>query len=143
MRETLYAIITQAVKDISNNGYNNSRMIFWTGKIREAIAQSSKFRTIKFPTILKNQFENIVKVNNLKKMHQDVPAYRLEQIKPSLRSELDKRILASADLIKLNRSAAVEKTIQRFSGWATSIPQTGSLVVDKNDTKDSAYPKIE
>ena len=35
---------------------------------------------------------------------------------------MDRRILASADLIKLNRTAAINKTVQRFSGWATSIP---------------------
>jgi hypothetical protein len=37
---------------------------------------------------------------------------------------LDRRIFASADLIRLNKQAAVEKTLQRFSGWVTSLPPT-------------------
>ena len=43
--------------------------------------------------------------------------------------------MASAQLIKLNRTAAIEKTLQRFSGWSTSIPKGGSDVVDKLKVK--------
>ena len=35
--------------------------------------------------------------------------------------------MASADLIKLNRTQAVDRTIQRFSGWATSIPPINAI----------------
>ena len=34
--------------------------------------------------------------------------------------------LAGVDLIKLNRQAAVAKTLQRFSGWVTSVPKGGA-----------------
>ena len=37
--------------------------------------------------------------------------------------------MASAKLIKLNRDAAIERTLQRFSGWSTSIPVGGTAEV--------------
>ena len=69
-------------------------------------------------------------------VNKGVERFTIERIKPSLRAELDRRILASASLIRLNRDAAIEKTIQRFQGWATSIPKGGSGAVAKRETKD-------
>ena len=46
-------------------------------------------------------------------------------------------MLLSALLIKINRKQAIEKTLQRFSGWATSIPVGGSKVVDKVEVKEN------
>lgn len=54
-----------------------------------------------------------------------VNRYTLANIEPHLRAELDRRILAGVDLIKLNRRAAVDKTLRRFSGWVTSMPSGG------------------
>ena len=44
--------------------------------------------------------------------------------------------MASAQLIKLNRQQSIAKTLQRFSGWATSIPAGGSKAVDKPEVRD-------
>lgn len=55
-----------------------------------------------------------------------VTRYTLDRVAPSLRAELDRRIFAGADLIRLNKRAAVEKTLQRFSGWVSSVPSAGS-----------------
>jgi hypothetical protein len=64
-----------------------------------------------------------------------VPRYTVAMIRPSLRAELDRRIMASADLIKMHRSEAIEKTLSRFQGWATSIPPGGDDTVNKVDVK--------
>ncbi|MDE3023780.1 MAG: hypothetical protein KGI54_18345, partial [Pseudomonadota bacterium] len=69
------------------------------------------------------------------RFHPNVDRYTLDRIRPDLRLELDRRILASADLIKMNRAQAIDKTLQRFSGWATSIPLGGSRVVEKVEVK--------
>ncbi|EDY0798101.1 hypothetical protein AE421_004671, partial [Salmonella enterica subsp. enterica serovar Oslo] len=61
------------------------------------------------------------------KRHPGVSRFTLNYLEPKLRAELDRRIMASADLIKLNRTQAVDRTIQRFSGWATSIPPITSI----------------
>ncbi|EOA2917560.1 phage portal protein [Yersinia enterocolitica] len=51
---------------------------------------------------------------------------------PQLRAQLDRRILASVDLIKLNRSKAIDTTLSRFSGWASSIPPSASIALVGN-----------
>jgi len=50
------------------------------------------------------------------KRHPGVARFTLNYVEPKLRAELDGRIMASADLIKLNRTQAVNRNIQRFSG---------------------------
>ncbi len=45
---------------------------------------------------------------------------------PLLRRDLDQRVAASADLIKLNRDEAIAQTLRRFKGWASSVPPGGS-----------------
>ncbi|MCK3132795.1 hypothetical protein MZG87_26855, partial [Escherichia coli] len=59
----------------------------------------------------------------------------VEKLKPEFRKELDRRIFASANLIKLNREQAIEKTIQRFQGWVTSIPPDGVSEIDRREVK--------
>ncbi len=59
-----------------------------------------------------------------------VSRYTLERIAPELRAELDRRIHASVDLIRLNKKAATEKTLQRFAGWVSSVPRGGTAETD-------------
>lgn len=80
-------------------------------------------------------FERALRPARLERMQRGIKRFGIEQVKPELRAELDRRILASANLIKRNRDEAIEKTLQRFAGWATSVPAGGSRVVDKRDTK--------
>ena len=54
-----------------------------------------------------------------------VSRYTLDRVAPHLRAELDRRIFAGVDLIKLNKAAATQKTLQRFSGWVSSVPAHG------------------
>lgn len=63
--------------------------------------------------------------------HEGVNRFTLARVEPALREELDKRIMASADLIRLNRDEVIEKTLRRFQGWATSIPAGGTKVPQK------------
>jgi hypothetical protein len=56
--------------------------------------------------------------------------YTIDRVAPALRAELDRRIFAGAYLIRLNKRAAVEKTLQRFSGWVTSVPASGSNITN-------------
>jgi hypothetical protein len=74
-------------------------------------------------------------LKNITKNLDIVGQFTLEQIKPHLRDELDRRILASANLIKLNRTASIERTLQRFAGWATSVPKGGSDIQNRTDIK--------
>jgi hypothetical protein len=51
--------------------------------------------------------------------------------------------MASANLIKLNREKAIQSTLQRFSGWATSIPAGGSNVQDKPEVKSDVSKSLK
>jgi hypothetical protein len=56
-------------------------------------------------------------------------------LSPLLYADLDARISANVARIKLDKAAAVDKSLQRFSGWSTSIPRGGSKVVDRKKVK--------
>lgn len=49
-----------------------------------------------------------------------VQRYTIDRVAPHLRAELDRRIFAAADLIRLNKRKRVEQTLQRFAGWITA-----------------------
>lgn len=48
------------------------------------------------------------------------------QLAVKMRRELDRRIAASADLIKIRRQEAMAATLRRFRGWASSVPPGGT-----------------
>ena len=52
-------------------------------------------------------------------------------MRPELHEELQRRIAASVSLIRLDRPQAIAKTLQRFQGWATSIPKGGNDTTKK------------
>jgi hypothetical protein len=80
-------------------------------------------------------YTRLIEKGGISRMNPGVSRFTLEHVKPRLRAELDRRILASADLIKRNRTEAIEKTLHRFQGWATSIPVGGTPAGEKADTK--------
>jgi hypothetical protein len=50
----------------------------------------------------------------------------MSRIVPKMQRDLDAKILASANLIKLNREEAIAQTMRRFRGWASSVPEGGT-----------------
>jgi hypothetical protein len=64
-----------------------------------------------------------------------VPRFTLQTIKPTLHAELDRRVHAATDLIRLNREDAVNTTLRRLAGWATSIPPGGDQTIDRRETR--------
>lgn len=135
LRETLSA----AVDAISRDGFiSTAQLQYWEQRIkaaaeREMGASSADIQRVNemLTAIYKRQVDN----GALLKVNPGVSRFTIENLKPKLRPELDKRIMASANLIRLNKAASVEKTLQRFSGWATSIPAGGSKAVDKREEK--------
>jgi len=134
------AILAQAIRDLIQNGYvSQDRMAEWVLKI--ALAADKALPTQlslekQLTKALQAVYRRSVGPAALKH-HPGVSRFTLSIIEPSLRPELDRRILAAAELIKINRKQAIEKTLQRFSGWATSIPAGGSKVVDIAEVKEN------
>jgi hypothetical protein len=138
--KSFYETITAAVADIVEHGYDSSdRVAFWMEQLREA-ARRDMISEARMAELLQGTLSGIYRrlVENglILKRHPGVGRFTLERVKPQLRLELDRRVLASANLIKLNRAASIEKTLQRFSGWATSVPKGGTEAAQRQKVKD-------
>ena len=138
-RKTSQTLLTEAINDIADHGFDSQKRIFdWMKALHEAAEATLTSRRIMEKMLrdaLKAIYKRLVTNAGVLKYHPGIERYTLEKIKPSLRAELDRRIVASAELIKLNRETAIQQTLQRFSGWSTSIPKGGSDAVKKSKEK--------
>lgn len=133
-------VISDAIADIEKHGFDSqARIDGWMDRIAAA-ARAELTPEPKLQAILSASLASIyrrgVERGGILKMHVGISRFTVDQLKPRLRAELDRRIMASAQLIKLNREQSIAKTLQRFSGWSTSVPAGGSRVVDKPEVKD-------
>ncbi len=140
-RNVFYETIDAAIADITQHGFDSiERIADWMTKIRTAAAQ-----TLTPPAVLQNMlaetlrtiYQKLIDRRGIAKYHPGVGRFTIERLRPQLRAELERRIMASANLIRLNRDAAIEKTLQRFSGWATSVPAGGSKIVERGPVKEN------
>ena len=132
-------ILRQAVADLSARGYSSEVQIqTWLTLLRTA-AERDLPPEQRIDDEIKRQLGALyAKLVDHGKVIDHVPGigrYSLGMIRPELRAELDRRILASASLINIHRREAIEKTLQRFQGWSTSIPPGGEGVIDKREVK--------
>ena len=137
---TIAEVLTAAMKDFEENGYTSQEQLNrWIEELRAAIAATlspqSKMEEM-LREALRALYQRLVENGAVLRSHPGVERFTLQRVAPQLRAELDRRILASAQLIKLNRTEMIEKTLRRFSGWATSIPKGGSETVDRRETKE-------
>jgi hypothetical protein len=136
---SFFETLTAAINDLTQHGFDSvERLDHWTEQLRIA-ARESLVSEKTMQAILKDGlvaiYKRLVENGAISRYNPGVPRFTIEHIKPALRSELDRRIMASAQLIRLNREQAIEKTLQRFQGWATSIPVGGTKAEDKRETK--------
>lgn len=137
--DNFYKILTSAVNDLTEHGFaDEHRLQDWIRRIRESAEASlisEETLEERLKTAFRTQYRRLVDLGGLLKYHPGVSRFTLDKVRPALRRELDRRLMASRDLIKLNRARAIEQTTQRFAGWATSIPAGGSDAVDRNEVK--------
>ncbi len=122
--KTFTRTVREAVKFFLRNGYTSRQELEqWQAIIRQAAESETDddYMSMVSDRLRKTYDLQVSKAGALER-HKGLSRFTLNYMEPKLHSELDRRILASADLIKLNRTAAINKTVQRFSGWATSIP---------------------
>ncbi len=133
-----YETLKLAITDITEYGFDTSgRLAYWTEQLRQAALRTLKpawqmEEMLKFG--LSAIYRRLIERGAIARYHSGLPIFSLVRVAPHLRAELDRRIIAAADLIKLNREQAVAKTLQRFQGWATSIPGGGTTTNDKRET---------
>jgi len=137
--ESYFDVLTAAIADVAEHGYDSAeRIAYWSQRLKEAAertmgSESEMERQLR--EALRAEYSRLIERGGIAQFHQGVARFTIERIRPQLRAELDRRILAAASLIKLNRKAAVEKTLRRFQGWSTSIPKGGSDAVGKREEK--------
>jgi hypothetical protein len=138
-RESFYDVLTRAVADLSEHGYDSvDRLVFWTLQLREAAERSLVPEQVLQATLrqtLGTAYRRMVDNGGLLKRHPGIGRFTLDKVRPQLRGVLERRIVASADLIKLNRKEAIEKTLRRFSGWGSSVPPGGAAEAERNRVK--------
>jgi hypothetical protein len=134
---TFDQVLNQAIEDFIRFGYDSaSRLDTWLALLRLA-AQHDPGVTAKdrIEGALRTVYGRVVDRGGLLRNHPGVARWTIDQLRPRLRAELDRRILASASLIKLNREEAVATTLRRFSGWVSSIPAGGPAEPQRRETK--------
>lgn len=130
VRDRFQQVLSEAIDDMLLHGFDSvERVQHWTRQLQEAAKGSVRMSEQDLAKMLREElartYQRLVEEGGLAKFHPGVGRFTVEKLKPAMRSELDRRIMASADLIKLNREQAVAKTLQRFQGWSTSIPPNG------------------
>ncbi|HET8689609.1 MAG TPA: hypothetical protein VFM18_23610 [Methanosarcina sp.] len=143
---TFSQVVSDAIDDLETHGFDSiDRLEKWQREIEYAAEREVKakhFIDAKLKEHLSRIYASRIERGGILKSH-DIPRWTLEQIKPKLRNELDRRIMASAQLIKLNREEMINKTIRRFSGWATSLPMGGSAAVSNREIAEDIKKGIK
>jgi hypothetical protein len=136
---SLFKLITKIITEIESNGYDSDLQLkLWMDALKAQAVESMLPESIMRELLQKSMetiYGRITNGNQVLKHHKGIGKFTLDMVRPQLRHELDHRIMASASLIKLNRDEAVQKTLRRFAGWATSIPAGGEVVEGKIDIK--------
>jgi hypothetical protein len=139
-KDTYLDVLTEAINDMITNGFDSiERVSYWTERLRKAANQSAK-PSAKMEQMLREMlastYKTLLSSGKLQTFHLGLPErFTLDMLKPELRAELDRRIYASASLIKRNRAEAIEKTLARFQGWSTSIPAGGAAQARRQKIK--------
>ena len=137
--QSFQEVLTEAIDDLVANGFDSvERLDRWTRELRAA-AERSMISPASLEQALRDGltaiYRRMVDQGGVIRFNPGIDRFTLERIKPALRSELDRRIAASANLIRLNRQQAIDKTLQRFQGWSTSIPAGGTEAASRSKTK--------
>jgi len=136
---TFYETLTSAVNEFVTHGFRTQEQLDeWLLRIRTAAKESltPEYRLQEMlQSALRGVYDRLVSKGGIARYHAGVSKYTLEKLAPQLRAQLNQRIMVSAQLIKLNRKSAIEKTLQRFAGWASSVPTGGTKAAAKPDTK--------
>lgn len=145
-RKTFYDLLTQAINHFAENGYTSQiELDRWVKILKDSAdvtLRSAKLTEKDLRRVLKATYSRM-STPSVRKKHDGVSKFDLDKLKPSMKRELQRRMLASSNLIKLNREEAISNTMRRFQGWATSIPTGGSTLVDKRKEKENIRKPLE
>jgi len=140
-REVFYRVLSAAIDDLLEYGFDSQeRLDRWLRDLNVAaraalIPQNVLVRSL--TDSLGRTFRRVTTDAALMRKNPGVSQFTINNVKPKLRAELNRRIQSSANLITLNRDASIAKTLQRFAGWASSVPIGGTDVVKRKEVKQN------
>jgi hypothetical protein len=145
-QQSFQEVLAAAIADLVEHGYDSAeRVERWMRELRLA-AERSLISAASLEQQLRDGlaaiYRKMVDRGGVIRYVPGVERFTLDKIKPQLRNELDRRILASANLIKLNRAQAIDKTLQRFQGWSTSIPPGGVSGESRREVKENVRKSL-
>ncbi|CAM5998807.1 unnamed protein product [Sphagnum balticum] len=134
-REGFASVLRRAVSDFQKNGFTSQRQLeFWVSQLTEAL-KSERLSNHEIEIRLRKAFgaiyNRLINKGQILRNHPSVERWQIDRLTPKMRQVLDQKILASVNLIKLNQDEVQPRVLRRFQGWATSIPDGGSKVKDK------------
>jgi hypothetical protein len=134
-----YGILNAAIDDLLEYGFDSQeRLDRWLKRLAataEISLLSEEKLSAALQTLLQRTFKRATSDREILEVHPGVSAFTLRQVRPKLRQLLDQKIHASAGLIRLNREASIARTLQRFAGWASSVPAGGTEVGKRREVK--------
>ncbi|MGK0739988.1 hypothetical protein ACSFCX_06590 [Yokenella regensburgei] len=128
---TFTRTVRDAVKFFLSNGYSSREELErWQSIIRQAAeSETADDYMAMVSRNLTHAYDLQVGRAAALKRHPGISRFTINYLEPRLRTELDRRIFASVDLIKINRKKAIDTTLSRFSGWASSIPSANTIAL--------------
>lgn len=136
---SFYQIVNEAIADIREHGFDSlGRIQQWAERIRLA-ARASLVPQVMLEKTLRITFEraytSLITKGGYTKVHKGIPRFGVERLTPKLQEMLAQRTAMSSSLIRLNRDRMIERTEQRFQGWASSVPPGGSKATDTKEAR--------
>lgn len=139
--QSFYSVVSDAIRYYEEHGFQSAEELqMWVERIRKAAIDSLVPESVlneELSRTLGGIYKRLIDDGQILKAHQGAGRFTVDRLKPKLRNELDRRMMVSRGLIKLNREQMVEKTVQRFAGWASSVPAGGSRAVEVKDVKSN------
>jgi len=84
---------------------------------------------------LTDTFERTLRAHTGKRTR--VTKSTLAKLTPQLRTEMNRRMMATTQLLQLTHEENTAKVIRSFTGWATSIPAGGTPVAKQKEEKNT------
>lgn len=136
-------VVREAVKYFSQHGYTSERALdLWSERIaaaardslvspEEASAQIARHLSAVYTRVTRRLPKHFQQLQSQTAMRMGPELFfrrvsSLPELAHKMRMELDRRIAASADLIKIRREESLAATMRRWRGWASSVPPSGT-----------------
>jgi len=126
---TYYEVAEDVVRNFARSDSADS-VATVVDRLRRAAAGSFKSMDRVRDEIRKKYTDAFRRVTRKQRKHRAIPRFTRASMTAEAQAELQKKIISSIELIKLNREVAVAKTTQRMVGWLSSVPPEGA-----SDTK--------